>query len=384
MNIEKQQETDEEIHLRRMKRIEEMKQEKEKAERMHKLLAGGIIGGILTALVIVAVVVLLVKNGQEEPEESSAPTVSEAFSAPASSEATPEPSAEETPPPKPEYVPFTAHKTSQTTGFSGEIISSYGVVIDVEKQEILAARNESERISPASMTKILTVLTAANQLGITEEDWENNPVLSETFAITREITDYSYVNDCSNVGFDVDEEVQIIDLFYGTILPSGADAALGLAMYVAGSHEAFVDLMNEELASLNVAETTHFTNCVGLYDKEHYSTVYDMAVILKAAMDNPFCRKVLGTRVYTTNPTQRHPEGLVLSNWFLRRIEDRDTHSEVIGAKTGFVVQSKNCAASMAVAPDGREYICVTAHSDSTWKCIYDQVALYQEWIPSE
>ena len=75
----------------------------------------------------------------------------------------------------------------------------------------------------------------------------------------------------------VDETVPVRELFYGTILSSGADAALGLATYVAGSQEAFVALMNEKLEELGIADTAHFTNCVGLYDEAHKCTVSDMA-----------------------------------------------------------------------------------------------------------
>ena len=102
-----------------------------------------------------------------------------------------------------------------------------------------------------------------------------------------------------------------VSLFYGTILSSGADAALGLATYVAGSQEAFVALMNEKLEELGIADTAHFTNCVGLYDEAHKCTVSDMAVILEAAMDNDLCREVLGARTYETLPTADHPEGQI-------------------------------------------------------------------------
>lgn len=285
---------------------------------------------------------------------------------------------------EPEPEVYTASATVSTTGFSSEVISEYGVLIDVENGTILAQRSGLARISPASMTKILTVLTAADALEIKGEDWENSPVLDDKFTITIEITDYSYVHDCSNVGFDVGEEVTVRDLFYGTILPSGADAALGLAFYVAGSQEDFVELMNQELEKLGLSETTHFTNCVGLYDENHYSTAYDMAVILKTAADNPFCREVLSAHTYNTSSTTQHPDGLLISNWFLRRIEDKDTHGEVICGKTGYVVQSKNCAASLATDVNGKEYICVTAGSTSSWRCIYDQVELYQTWLASE
>lgn len=276
---------------------------------------------------------------------------------------------------------YEAVSTAATVGFADSIGSEYGVIIDVENGVILAERNAKSTMIPASMTKVLTVLTAADALGIGGEDWRSSSVLDETFAITIDITDYSFVNGCSNVGFEVGEQVTVRDLFYGTILPSGADAALGLACYVAGSHEAFVELMNQKLAELGLSESTHFTNCVGLYDQNHYSTVYDIAVILKTAADNPFCRDVLSAHTYHTAATAQHPEGLTISNWFLRRIEDKDTHGEVICGKTGYVVQSKSCAASLAADTNGREYICVTAGAGGSFPCINDHVALYQTWL---
>ena len=221
------------------------------------------------------------------------------------------------------------------------------------------------------MTKVLTVLVAAEHV-------EN---LDDTYTITLAETDYSYSNDCSNAGFDVDEQVTIRDLFYGTILPSGADAAVGLATYVAGSHEAFVDMMNEKLKELGLSDTAHMTNCVGLYDENHYCTVYDMAVILKGAMDNPLCREVMSAHTYNTSSTSQHPDGILLSNWFLRRIEDKECGGEVLCAKTGYVVQSGNCAASYCLNKNGNGYLCVTAHSTSGWRCIYDHVALYQQFL---
>ena len=265
--------------------------------------------------------------------------------------------------------------TEATAGFSETILSEYGVFIDAQSGEILAQKEAYTRMNPASMTKMLTILVAAEHL--TAED------LEKTAVITIDITDYSYVNDCSNTGYALDEEVTVRDLFYGTILPSGADSALALAIYVAGSHEAFVDLMNEKLVQMGLGETSHFTTCVGVYDEAHYSTAYDMAVILKATVDNPFCREVMAAHTYTTSLTEEHPEGLLISNWFLRRIEDKDTHGEVLCAKTGYVDQAGSCAASLGRDEEGKEYLCVTAGSNSTWTCIYDQVELYQTFLPA-
>ena len=247
--------------------------------------------------------------------------------------------------------------------------SNNAILVNADTGEIVGARDHKARIVPASMTKVLTVLVAAEH--VSEED------LNTDVAVTIEATDFAYKNDCSSVGFAQDEKVKVKDLFYGTILSSGGDAAAQLAMYVAGTQEAFVDMMNEKLADLGISGTTHFTNTVGIYNDNHYSTCYDMAVIMNAAMDNELCREVLSAHKYTTSTTPEHPEGIGISNWFLRRIEDKETGGEVIGAKTGYVVQSGNCGVSYFTDLDGTNYICVTADAHSAWRCIYDHVDIY-------
>jgi D-alanyl-D-alanine carboxypeptidase (penicillin-binding protein 5/6) len=89
----------------------------------------------------------------------------------------------------------------------------------------------------------------------------------------------------------------------------------------------------------------------------------------------------LSAHTYTTSATEQHPEGITISNWFLRRIEDKDTGGEVLCAKTGYVAQSGNCAVSYGVDADGREYVCATTGAHSSWRCIYDHVALYKKYM---
>ena len=272
---------------------------------------------------------------------------------------------------------YTADSTADTVQLGSmlasgdEFYSDYAILIDMDNDSILAEKYARTRINPASMTKILTVLVAAEHI----ED------LDDTFTMTLEITDYGYIHDCSSAGFEKGEEVSIKDLFYGTVLPSGADAAVGLATYVAGSQEAFVELMNEKLDELGLSQTTHFTNCVGVYDENHYCTVYDMAMIMEAAMDNELCREVMSAHTYTTSKTVQHPEGISLSNLFLRRIEDRDCGGEVVCGKTGYVAQSGNCAASYAVDHNGKYYICVSAKANSPLRCISDHAKLYKQFM---
>ena len=395
------EETEEERRrrLRRKKRREEMMRQKRRTQLLQRIIFPA--AAVFLVFILVGTSVVRSKGKEKEPAKDSngivatLPAVGDDNQKPVVDG---EPEAEQSadtnqsavvrgevygpfPTEAPKSPVFSAKSTDATQGFGDSIISEYGIVIDVEKGTILAGKGAKSRINPASMTKILTVLTAADALGISGDAEKDAAVLQDTFTITIEITDYSYVHDCSNVGFEVGEEVTVQDLFYGTILPSGGDAALGLACYVAGSQEAFVELMNKKLEELELSDTSHFTNCVGLYDAEHYSTPYDMAVMLKTAADNSFVRDVLSAHTYTTSATVQHPEGLLISNWFLRRIEDKDTNGGVLCGKTGYVVQSGSCAASLATDTAGKEYLCVTAGSSSSWQCIYDQVALYQKYL---
>ena len=288
----------------------------------------------------------------------------------------PEPPPENEPvvvPEEPEEVdrPYALSETEKTVDLTDEVVSEFVVFADAESGNILAEKNSDTKMYPASMTKLLTLLVAAEQM----------TDLSGSFTMTREIADYCFINRCSVVGYVVGEEIPVIELFYGCILCSGADASLALAQLSAGSHEAFVEKMNEKAAELGIADTSHFTNCVGVYDPEHYSTARDMAAILKAALGNKLCRTVLTTPVYFSQETEQHSPGQTLSNWFLRRMSVRDTgETEVLCGKTGYVEESGNCAASYGEDAAGRGYLCVTGRGGTQWQVIADHEHLYRQY----
>lgn len=268
-----------------------------------------------------------------------------------------------------EAAVYSASETPATSPTVSSVISTHAILVDCDNDTILSERSCKEKIYPASMTKVLTVLVAAESI--------SQDQLDDTYTMDIESTDYSFSNDCSNVGFEVGENVTVKDLFYGTILCSGADAACGLAKYCGGTQEKFMEMMNAKIDELGLSSSAHFTNCVGVYNDDHYCTVYDMAIIMEAAMNNDICREVLSARKYTTSSTPEHPDGIEISNWFLRRIEDKDSGVTILGGKTGFVVQSGNCAVSYAEDSQGHGYVCATNGSSSAWRCIYDHVAIY-------
>lgn len=369
---------DDKEYFARYERRQRMRQERQRRLRRRQIFQRLLFLGVLC--VVVVSIAVFVRSGKKAGEGENAQDQADRLAIEKITDSLPEEEAGEPETKEPEAETETHvyrfEETEDTAVIdSADVISTQAVLVDESTDTIVAARGARERIIPASMTKVLTILVAAEH--IPEE------ALDDTFTMTREITDYAYVNDCSSVGFLDGEKVPIRDLFYGTAMQSGGDAALGLAVYVSGSQEEFVSLMNQKLEELGIADSTHFTNCVGLYDEAHYSTVYDMAVMMKAAVQNELCRDFLSAHVYTTKPTAEHPEGIEISNWFLRRIEDKDTGGEVLCAKTGYIVQSKNCAVSFGTFAGGTPYICVTAGSTSSWRCIYDHVEIYNRYVTS-
>ena len=253
----------------------------------------------------------------------------------------------------------------------GEGLSSKSVIfLDKETNEVLAERNSDKRVYPASTTKIMTMLVAIEHI----KDF------NDTFTMTYEITDPLFKEGATVAGFSSGEVINMYDLLYGTILPSGADAAIALAIKIAGSEKAFADLMNEKAKELEL-ENTHFTNCTGLFDKKHYTTAEDMSVIIRAAMDNEICKKIMSTYKYTTSKTDKHPEGLPLENTIFKYMYGSEPgNATIIGGKTGFVNESGYCIASFGESKSGKEYVCVTLGAVSRWPAVYDQINLYAKY----
>lgn len=263
-----------------------------------------------------------------------------------------------------------AEETDDTQVLDLQLYSERAILIDADTNTVIAEKNPDERIFPASMTKVMTALVACEQI----ENWD------DTFTMTQAIIDPLYLADASLAGFVDGEKVPLLDLVYGAILPSGAEATEALSIYVAGSEEAYAELMNEKAASLGLTDT-HFVDASGLHDEEHYTTLRDMAIILQAAMDNEICREILSTTYYTCQPTEQHPDGLKIFNKFMSRIEYQDLKGgEIQGAKTGYTAQAMNCCASFGVSPKGRKLICVTSKAWTGDFCIADHVALYSQY----
>jgi D-alanyl-D-alanine carboxypeptidase (penicillin-binding protein 5/6) len=232
--------------------------------------------------------------------------------------------------------------------FTGTVKSDHVLLMDADSGLILYEKGAYEKAYPASTTKVMTCILVL----------ENCTNLREKVTISRIIRNYGEGN--SLMGLTVDDEVRVKDLLYGLMLPSGNDAAAVLAEHFGGSFEAFAEMMNEKAEELGM-ENTRFVNPHGLHDEDHYTTAYDMAILVRYAMQNGDFRAIVGTPSYTCPATKKMDERtLYNTNRFLNPKEKNRKYnwSAVTGVKTGFTNAAGGCFVASA-SLDGKNLICV-------------------------
>lgn len=236
-----------------------------------------------------------------------------------------------------------------------DLYSSNAVLISLDDNEILLDKSSDEKIYPASLTKIMTAIVAI----------ENLPDLDEQIYLSEDMFEKLYSENASMAGFLPNEKVAAIDLIYGALLPSGAESCIGLADAIAGSEKSFVKLMNEKAEELGMNDT-HFTNSTGLHDRNHYTTVNDIAKLLKYALQNDIFREVYTSKRHTTKATNLRSDGITFQSTMFRKMKtDNVNNGTIKGGKTGYTGEAKLCLASLAEI-DGKEYILVTANADGS------------------
>lgn len=241
---------------------------------------------------------------------------------------------------------------------------------------ILAEHDADAEIYPASMTKMMTLLTFSQ---LCAPEALDATILMDAEVIRAQEEQMAYV-----AGFKAGEACRVRDLAYAMMLPSGADAAVMLATYAAGSEADFIAEMNQ-LAQTMGLEHSHFDNVTGLHENTHTSSLHDIARILMAAIRDPFCAEVMSTLQYTTAATAEHPNGIDLVSTTLSRMVGNELERlsdplHVIGGKTGFTNPAGQCLATWAQSDSGKTYICVVAGSTTfqPLDAVGDVLTLYQ------
>ena len=234
------------------------------------------------------------------------------------------------------------------------IDSDAGIVMDANTGVVLYGKNIHETYSPASITKVLTSLIVLEHCSLDE---------TVTFS---ESAVYNVESNSSSAGYDTGDTASVKDCLYALLLKSANEAANSLAEHVAGSADAFAVLMNEKAAELG-CQDSHFANPSGLNNEEHYVSAYDMALITRAAFENPTFAKIVETTYYKLPPNQKNPEGQGISpgNKLVKKNWPQYYRPDVLGGKTGYTSIALNTLVNGARQGD-TTLITVILHSNNT------------------
>jgi D-alanyl-D-alanine carboxypeptidase (penicillin-binding protein 5/6) len=251
---------------------------------------------------------------------------------------------------------------------SYNVHSDQALMVRLRDGAVFFDKASTEKMYPASMTKMMTCLIALEKL----------PDLKADMTIYQEDIDAHYKEGASCAGFSANETVPIQDVLYGIMLPSGAECCVAISRQVAGSEAAFVELMNQKAKDLGMSNT-NFTNPIGLHNENHYSTCEDFIKLEKAALENETFREIFTTRDYTTTATQQHPAGISWTNTSFKHLTTTNLSNGALyeGGKTGYTSEALQTLASIAKYGED-EYIMVTAHGSGVAHAnIDDAVTLY-------
>ncbi len=210
-----------------------------------------------------------------------------------------------------------------------QIEGECAMVIDLADGSVLYSKNADEVRYPASITKVMTCLIACEHL-----DPAMHFVMSESAAFGIE-------SGSSSIYASPDEEFTVEQAEMALMLESANEMGLMLAELTAGSEKKFIEMMNERAVQLGCTHT-HFNNPHGLPDENHYTTAHDMALIARAAWNNPSFRKIVMTQNYNIPPTNKQPETRYMLNHH-RMMKDRNrAYDGVVGGKTGYTQAAGN------------------------------------------
>lgn len=236
--------------------------------------------------------------------------------------------------------------------------SDSAIVMELSTGTILYEKNTETSHYPASITKILTTLLAIENCDMDE--------------IVTFSADAVYKNEgnTSHISRDVGEQMTMEECLYGVMLASANECAYAVAEHVGeklgGDYSTFIELMNRRAQELGCVNT-HFNNCNGLPDEEHWTCAYDMALIAREAYVNEEFRRITGTGSYTIPTTNKHSEETILHNHhnMLYPYSTREyLYDYCTGGKTGYTTVAKNTLVTYA-EKDGMTLVCVVMYADA-------------------
>lgn len=251
-----------------------------------------------------------------------------------------------------------------------ELSSKNAVLYNMNDNAVVYDLNKDEKTSIASLTKIMTTIVAI----------ENITNYDEKITINSNMFDGLKEANAAVVGLKNNQIVTYNDLLYAMFLSSGADATRAIAISITGSEESFVELMNKKAKEIGMLNT-HFENTVGLDDINHYSTVNDVALMLKYALKNLKFKEIFLSESYTFSDKSL----TIYSTVRKTALKYKYDISYIEGAKTGYTDDAGKCLASLAYDKENNiEYLLITTKADITIKDAYhikDAVSIYSYYF---
>lgn len=226
-----------------------------------------------------------------------------------------------------------------------DITAEAAVLLDSETGDILFEKDSSKKLGMASTTKIMTGILAIE-----------NCKLDDVVTVSR----HASYTEGSSIYTKEGERISVKTLIYGLLLKSGNDAAVALAEHMAGSEEAFADMMNEKAKKLGL-KNTHFVNPHGLYDPEHYTTAYELAMLARYAMKNKTFAEIVNTVQYIEETDEQRDKHIVNNaNKLIKMYEEAD------GIKPGYTPETGRTLVGSATK-NGWRVITVTLNCADDW-----------------
>jgi D-alanyl-D-alanine carboxypeptidase (penicillin-binding protein 5/6) len=223
------------------------------------------------------------------------------------------------------------------------------ILMECATGEILMEKNSHEKLHPASVTKVMTLLLLAEALEAGQISWQDT-VTTSAFAAGK---------GGSQIFLEEGEQMKLEEMFKSVVIASANDCATALAEHLCGSEEAFVEKMNARAKELGM-DDTHFVNCTGLDDdpdtKEHLTTAYDIAIMSRELLRHPKVKQ------YTTvwmDTVRNGAFGLTNTNKLVR------FYPGATGLKTGFTAAAGYCLSASA-EKEGMELLAVVMHCDTS------------------
>ncbi len=229
------------------------------------------------------------------------------------------------------------------------LLAEKAVLIEAETGRVLYEKDSHTPASPASMTKIMT-----GYLGVLNGD------LSQSVTMTEAGVAMAY-SGSANLYTQVGETFTLEQLLYGTLVYSANDMATQVAEAIGGSVDQFVGMMNDKAAELGCTDT-QFANACGYPDEGNNASAYDIALILRAAIQNETFRTILGAVKYVIPQTNMTDHDRVIDSRILLKTDPAYAYEGMIGGKTGYTDIAGYCLAG-ACERDGMTLIAVVMHA---------------------